>query len=77
MEDVMKFETGFGKGISEFIFKKILEGKFGVKFGKFDIKEFNICSPVDGSKVAFNINVSFDLDKADIIRLIQKGEKNG
>lgn len=73
MEDIMKFETGWGKGILGFVLKKFLEGKFGVKFEDFTIQRFHISAPADERNCKFYIAIDGEINKADIVRLM-KGE---
>ena len=74
MEDIVKVETGFGRGILSFILKKFLEGKFGVKFTDFEISHFSARRPPDAKDVDFHISICGQIPTEHIIKLT-KGEK--
>lgn len=73
MEDIVKIETGFGRGVLGFILKKILEGKFGVKFTDFEVSYFSARRPPDAGDVDFHISVCGQIPTEHILKLI-KGE---
>lgn len=73
-EDIMKIETGWGKGILGFVLKKFLEGKFGVKFEDFSVPQFKIYTSADGRNCNFHIEIKGEVNKADIIGLLKKGD---
>lgn len=75
MEDIVKIETGFGKGILSFILKKFLEWKFGIKFVNFSVHNFNISSLADERNLHFDIAINGEISKGDIIKIIQGGEE--
>lgn len=72
-EDIMKIETGWGRGILGFVLKKFLEGKFGVKFENFEVPVFRIYSSSCERNCKFNIAIQGEVNKADIIGLLQRG----
>ena len=75
MEDLVKVETGFGKGLLGFVFQKFLEGKFGVKFVNFSVHNFNVSSLADERNLHFDIAINGEISKGDVINIIQGGEK--
>ena len=75
LEDVMKVETGFGKGILSSILKKILERKFGVKFESFEVPTLFIQSGSCDKDINFVIEICGQLPKCELINLWKKGEK--
>ena len=74
MEDMVKVETGFGRGVLGFVLKKILEGKFGVKFVNFDLGKVVVYSPADGRDLSFDIRIQGLIAKNDIIKIVRGGE---
>lgn len=75
VEDIIQLDTGFGKELIGFILEKILEKKFGVKFVDFRVPEFKIFTRGSTTKYDFNIKITGSIDKGEILRLIQKGNK--
>lgn len=74
-EDVIQLDTVFGKGLIGFILEKFLEKKFGVKFIDFKVPEFKIFTRCSTTKYDFNIKITGSIDKGEILRLVQKGDK--
>lgn len=74
-EDIIKLDTGFGKGLMGFILKKFLEKKFGVKFVDFEVPEFKIFTCTSATKYDFSIKIKGSIDKGEILRFIQKGNE--
>ena len=72
MEDMVKVETGFGRGVLGFVLKKILEGKFGVKFVDFEVSHFSIRRPADSKDIDFHISVCGQISKNYILKLIKE-----
>ena len=75
VEDIIQLDTVFGKGIIGFILEKFLEKKFGVKFIDFKVQEFKIFTRCSTTKYDFNIRITGSIDKGEILRLIQGGDK--
>ena len=75
VEDIIQLNTGFGKGLIGFILEKFLEKKFGIKFVDFKVPEFKIFTRSSTTKYDFNIKITGSIDKGEILRLIQKGDK--
>lgn len=75
VEDIIQLDTGLGKGIIGFILEKFLEKKFGVKFSDFGVPEFKIHTYGASTKYDFNIKITGSIDKGELIKLIQKGDK--
>lgn len=74
-EDIIQLDTVFGKGLIGFVLEKFLEKKFGVKFADFKVPEFKIFTRCSTTKYDFNIKITGSIDKGEILRLIQKGDK--
>ena len=75
VEDIIQLNTVFGKGLIGFILEKFLEKKFGVKFIDFKVQEFKIFTRCSTTKYDFNIRITGSIDKGEILRLIQGGDK--
>lgn len=75
VEDIIQLDTGFGKGLIGFILEKFLEKKFGVRFIDFKVPEFKIYTRGATTKYDFSIRITGSIDKGEILRLIQKGNK--
>lgn len=75
VEDIIQLDTVLGKGIIGFILKKFLEKKFGVKFADFNVPEFKIHTYGASTKYDFSIKIKGSISKGEIIKLIQKGDK--
>ena len=75
VEDIIQLDTGFGKVLIGFILEKFLEKKFGVKFVHFVVPEFKIFTRGATTKYDFSIKIKGSIDKGEILRLIQKGNK--
>lgn len=74
-EDIIQLDTGLGKGIIGFILKKFLEKKFGIKFSDFDVTELSIFTCGGSGNYDFKIRITGSIGKGEIIKLIQKGDK--
>lgn len=75
VEDIIRLDTGLGKGIMGFILKKFLEKKFGVKFMDFDVTELSIFTCGGSGNYDFKIGITGSIGKGELIELIQKGDK--
>lgn len=75
VEDIIQLDTGFGRGLIGFILEKFLEKKFGIKFVDFKVPEFKIFTRGANTKYDFSVRITGSIDKGEILRLIQKGNK--
>ena len=78
-EDIMKLGSITSRTILGFILKKFLEGKFGVKFSSFDVNKCFIAlndsktfTKSGNESYLFNIEVTGEIEKGYIMRLINK-----
>ena len=80
-EDIMNVGSNLGKKFLGFVFKKFLEGKFGVKFPVFNVNEFFLAlaeaktfTRTGEAAYEFRICVSGEIDKSDLVKLLNKEE---